>query len=127
MEYDIEELLVKLGSDESKLISGLENHEHLVDDGIEIIQNAKKYYHYKDTVAKQQIVSSIFPEKLIYEKNEYRTPKTLNVVGLLNRFNKAFKRNKKGKKTEISVSSLGVVAQGFEPRTFSSVVRCYIH
>jgi len=115
MKSDIEEVLLKLGSDESKLISGLENHGHLVDDGIEIIQNAEKYYHSKDTVAKQRIVSSIFPEKLIYEKNEYRTPKTLKVVGLLHRINEGLGKKKGGKKAEKSVSSLRVELEGFEP------------
>ncbi len=115
MKSDIEEVLLKLGSDESKLISGLEIHGHLVDDGIEIIQNAEKYYHSKDTVAKQRIVSSIFPEKLIYEKNEYRTPKTLKVVGLLHRINEGLGKKKGGKKAEKSVSSLRVDPERLTP------------
>ena len=80
----------------------------MVDDGIDIIRTAEKYYRSKDTVAKQRIVSSIYPNKLVFDKTGYRTPENLKFVNLLCRVDKAFKGNKKGKKTEISVSSLEV-------------------
>jgi site-specific DNA recombinase len=114
MKYDIEELLLKLSSDESKLISAIDNNGNLVDDGIEIIRTAEKYYHSKDTVAKQRIVSSIYPNKLVFEKTGYRTPENLKLINLLCRVGEASKGNKKGKKTEISVSSLGVESERFE-------------
>ena len=116
MKYEIEETLEKLASEESRLISGIENNGHLVNEGLEVIQNIEMYYHSKDTVTKQRIVSSIYPEKLIFDKSGYRTPKTLNVISLLNRFGEASKGNKKGgKKTELSVSSLRVEPEGVEP------------
>ncbi len=87
----------------------------MVDDGIDIIRTAEKYYRSKDTVAKQRIVSSIYPNKLVFDKTGYRTPENLKFVNLLCRVDKAFKGNKKGKKTEISVSSLEVESEGFEP------------
>lgn len=118
MKYEIEETLEKLASEETKLISSIENNGHLVDEGLDIIQKVETYYHSKDTVAKQRIVSSIYPEKLIFDKSGYRTPKTLNVLSLLSRFGEASKGNKKGKKSDFSVSSLGVVAKGFKPLAF---------
>ncbi|MCX6182129.1 MAG: recombinase family protein [Bacteroidetes bacterium] len=115
MKYEIEETLEKLTGEESRLISGIENNGHLVNEGLEVIQNIEMYYHSKDTVTKQRIVSSIYPEKLIFDKSGYRTPKTLNVISLLNRFGEASKGNKKGKKSDFSVSSLGVDPEGVEP------------
>lgn len=114
MKFEIEETLEKLGVDESKLIGAMENHGNLIDDGLEIIQKAQKYYQSKDTVAKQRIVSSIYPEKLVFENSEYRTPKTLNVIRLLCRISKGLEQKEGGKKTDFSVSSLRVEPERFE-------------
>ena len=115
MKYEIEEKLEKLASEETKLISAIENNGHLVDEGLDVIQKAESYYHSKDTVTKQRIVSSIYPEKLIFDKSGYRTPKTINVVRLLSRFGEASKGNKKGKVVDFNNPSLGVDPEGFEP------------
>ena len=118
MKYEIEETLEKLASEETKLVSAIENNGHLVDEGLDVIQKVETYYHSKDTVAKQRIVSSIYPEKLIFDKSGYRTPKTLNVLSLLSRFGEASKGNKKGKDAKFSNPSLRVVAKGFKPLAF---------
>ncbi len=60
----------------------------------------------KRDVAKQRILSSIYPEKLIFEKTTYRTPKMLNVITLLCKYNVAFKGNKKGDFTDQFSNSL---------------------
>ncbi len=69
-------------------------------------------------MAKQRIVSSIYPEKLIFDKSGYRTPKTLEVISLINRYGEGVKENKKGKTLQIVKSSLQVVAKGFKPLAF---------
>lgn len=75
MKYETETTLERLNSDEAKLLDGLDNHGSLADDGLEILKSLGSYYKSKDTVAKQRIVSSIYPEKLIFDKSGYRTPK----------------------------------------------------
>ena len=115
MKVDIEEALLKFENDEAKLLSGIENYGHLIDDSLEIIKTVEKHYHIKDTVAKQRILSSIYPEKLIFEKTTYRTPKMLNVITLLCKYNGAYRGNKKGEETEKSISSPRVERAGFEP------------
>ena len=115
MKVDIEEALLKFENDEAKLLSGIENYGHLIDDSLEIIKTVEKHYHIKDTVAKQRILSSIYPEKLIFEKTTYRTPKMLNVITLLCKYNGAYRGNKKGEETEKSISSPRVESEGFEP------------
>lgn len=75
----------------------MENHDSLVDDSIEIIRNAHKYYKSKDTVAKQRILSSVYAEKLVFDKTGYRTPKPNDAIRLLHRYSKDSKGNNKGK------------------------------
>lgn len=109
MKYEIEEQIEKLNAEETKLREGIENFTGLVDDSLDIIQNADKYYVDKGTTSKQRIVSSIFPEKLVFENNDYRTPKLNEAVELLCRNDKGFGGNKKGKNLHFTNSSLGVV------------------
>ena len=108
MKYEIEERLGKLSSEESKLRAAMENHGSLVDDSIEIIQTAHKYYKSKDTVTKQRIVSSVYAEKLVFDKTGYRTPKPNDAIRLLHRYSKAFKGNKEGKDANFCDPSLEV-------------------
>ena len=114
-----------MASEETKLISAIENNGHLVDEGLDVIQKAESYYHSKDTVTKQQIVSSIYPEKLIFDKSGYRTPKTINVVRLLSRFGEASKGNKKGKDNVFNYPSLQVDPEGFEPSASACIINVF--
>ena len=100
MKYEIEEAISKLGVDETKLREGIENYNGLVEDSLDIVQNLDKYYISKDTEVKQRIVGSIFPEKLVFENNEYRTPRINKGVLLLCRGTKAFEGDKKRKHPE---------------------------
>ena len=71
------------------------------------------YYRFVGNIqVKQRIIGSIFPEKLIFEKNNYRTPKVNNVVSLICRASKEASDKKKGTKTITSSSSFGVVPTG---------------
>lgn len=108
MKFEIEENLAKLEVDEKNEITNLENHGSLIEDGLDIIQKASNYYKIKHTVAKQRILSSIYPKKLVFENSEYRTPQTLNVISLLCRFDKGFDKKEGGKKFDFSNSSLRV-------------------
>ena len=115
MKYEIEEQIEKLNAEESKLRQGIENHNGLIDDSLDIIQNLDKYYVSKGTVSKQRIVSSIFPEKLVFENGMYRTPRINSGVRLLCRNSKAFEGGKKTKHLENEVLSCGVAPRGIEP------------
>jgi len=115
MKFEIEEAIAKFNMEVGKLKEGIENHDKRVDDCLEILLNIDTYYTQRDTTVKQRIVSSIFPEKLIFENNTYRTPKINNVIPLICRLDKAFKGNKKGKDNFFVYPSLGVDPEGFEP------------
>ncbi|MFY9310223.1 MAG: recombinase family protein, partial [Bacteroidia bacterium] len=85
---------------------------------LKLLKNLDTIYNNADTEGKQDIIGSIFPEKIIYKEGRYRTPKLNNVVKLLCFNNKPFKGGKKGKHPKIEVLSCVVVSKGFKPLTF---------
>ena len=56
------------------------NLKDYVQIGAAIIENLPKYLSVADLSAKQQIIGSICPEKLIFEKNKYRTIRFNDVI-----------------------------------------------
>lgn len=70
------------------------------------------------TDVQQRIIGSMFPEKILFSKNNYRTHKVNQVAELIRSINKPSGRNKKGQfceKTELSYQVAGI---GLEPMTF---------
>ena len=117
MKFEIEEVIARFNVEIGKLKEGFENHDKRIDDCLEILLNLDTYYTERDVAFKQRIVSSIFPEKLIFENNSYRTPKINSVIPLICRMAGASKGNKKGKDSLFDYLSLGVTSEGFEPPT----------
>lgn len=87
---------------------GIENHGKKVDDCLELLSKVGDFYKKKGVLVKQRIVSSMFPEKLIFENNNYRTPTKHEVPSKLCTDNKALGGNKKGKDCNFHSPSLGV-------------------
>ncbi|MBA3665618.1 MAG: recombinase family protein [Bacteroidetes bacterium] len=114
MKYEIETELDKLNRDEIQYREGLENYDEKIDDCLELLLNLDKYYETKNTEIKQKIIGSVFPEKLVFENNEYRTTKLNDVVVLICPTDKGFGKKKGGKKSDFSESSLRVDPERFE-------------
>ncbi len=72
------------------ILLGLENYDEKIDDCLELLLNLDKYYKTKNTEIKQKIIGSVFPEKLVFENNEYRTTKLNDVVTLICPTDKGF-------------------------------------
>ena len=53
------------------------------DFGLSFLFNVKEYYQNAELEIKQKIVGSIFPEKIIFSENKYRTTKTNELLSLL--------------------------------------------
>jgi site-specific DNA recombinase len=124
MKFEIETELDKLNREEAQFRQGIENYDDKIDDCLDLLLNLDKYYVSKNTEIKQKILGSVFPEKLIFQNNEYRTTKTNDVVALICPTDKGFGKKKGGKKTDFSVSSLRVVPTGIEPVTQGFSVLC---
>ncbi len=62
-------------------------------------------------------MGSIFPEKLIFNGNQYRTARVNEAVKLIYNVGKGFNENKNGQTDENFDLSTQVIPLGFEPRT----------
>ncbi len=59
------------------------NFMQYVNYGFSLLKNLDKYYSKSNIAVKQKIISSIFPEKLIYQDKKYRTTKINQALSLL--------------------------------------------
>ncbi len=57
--------------------------EEYVNYAIDVLQNIDTLFDEADLDTKQAIVCSVFAEKLVYNKNESRTPKLNEAVSLI--------------------------------------------
>jgi site-specific DNA recombinase len=83
--------------------------------GVTLLSNLPQYYSTATTENKQRILGSIFPEKLIFSENTYRTAKPNEILDLLCNVNEAF--GKEGKNTNAKKCNLShrVARKGIEP------------
>lgn len=115
MKFEIEGELDKLNREEMQIREGIENYDTKIDDCLDLLLNLDKYYDTKNTEVKQKIIGSMFPEKLTFENNEYRTTKTNEAVDLICRIDKGLGKKKGGKKSDFSESSLRVESTDKKP------------
>jgi hypothetical protein len=71
MKSDIE--ITKLQREKMKYKDGKENIGGKIDECVNLLANINKHYVSTPIAIKQRIISSIFPKKLIFENNNYRT------------------------------------------------------
>ena len=119
MKGDIESILNELLIKQILLKGGDENYDKQIDYCVSLMKDIDNVYKNVNTEGKQRIIGSVFPERLIFEKNKYRTPRLNKVVSLICTNNKHSKGNKKGKHTFNDMLSCGVENIGFEPTTSS--------
>jgi hypothetical protein len=72
---------------------------------------------YTQFVACRDLIGSIYPENLIYDGTGFRTKRVNAAVQLIYLINKQLDSNKKETNQNISVLSLMVGDEGFEPPT----------
>ncbi len=82
---------------------------------IQLLQNLPLYYDAADLITKQQIIGSIFLEKMIFENNSLRTKKINEAVALMCRTGGGLKGIIKKESSENSELSTLVPGTGFEP------------
>ncbi len=97
------------------ILSTDEDYQHYIDKGFDLLRNIDKHFVEADLAGKQHIIGSIFSEKLIFEKNGYRTTKENPVLALIAKPVASFKENKKGKTGGNSNLSCVVPQTGIEP------------
>ena len=98
--------------------------EEYVNYAIDVLQNIDTLFDEADLDTKQAIVCSVFAEKLVYNKNESRTPKLNEAVSLLLNISKDYSQKKNGTFQQNCEKSHRVIPLGLEPRTPSLKVMC---
>jgi site-specific DNA recombinase len=114
MKLEIEVKIKTLQIEISKHQQGVENMGGKLDACLDLLKNLHKYYVAGDTEIKQRIISSIFPEKLVFEKKAYRTTKLNEAFALICNDNKPSSKNKNGKNLVLNKSSRRVVSPRIE-------------
>jgi hypothetical protein len=111
--------LTKETADLKMRISGLKESEsgfmEYLRYGIKVLGNLSYYYNTAKLENKQKIVGSIFPEKLIYSENTYRTAQPNEIISLLYYVNEELKKEKVAETGNLSYQVAGT---RFENRSF---------
>jgi site-specific DNA recombinase len=115
MKNDIESLLNDLRKKEIVLKGGNKNYDKEIDYCTKLLKEIDKIYQNATPERKQLIIGSIFPERLVFENNKYRTPVINEVILRICTDNGLFKGKKKGKYIFNDVLSKGVASTGIEP------------
>lgn len=92
--------------------------------GIPLLTNLPLYYNTANLEGKQKFLGSIFPEKLVFSKNTYRTQQSSELLELLCNIDRGFKRSKKGKVANRGDQFHLVIPMGLEPMTHTLKVYC---
>ena len=85
---------------------------------LSLLQKLGKLYESSCFEVRQKLIGSIFPEKLIFSKNKYRTTHLNSVLALLVGKNGDFKGFKKAKAPQNARLPNMAPPLGFEPRTY---------
>ncbi|GAE66754.1 recombinase family protein [Chryseobacterium indologenes] len=104
LEFDLSHL-----SDQNTEISRLLKSE------LAKIINLYKYYVEGDMEQKRQIISSMFPEKLVFDGEKHRTPRINSAVQLIYSKEREIRGNKKGTNLSFLDLSQQVAPPGIEP------------
>ena len=85
--------------------------------GCSLLADLPSYYNGASIEVKQSIVGSIFPEKLVFDNNNYRTNRVNEVVGLLCSNDKGFSLKKIGQDFNFEILPIQAPRAGLEPAT----------
>ncbi len=95
-----------------------ENIDSILGKAVNTLSRLDTLYENANSMKKRQIISSIFPEKLIFDGFNYRTPRLNEAVRLIFNMDKAFGENKNGTNDYKKHLSHQVTPQGLEPWTY---------
>jgi site-specific DNA recombinase len=117
MKIELDENIQKLNMELQLSSSEILNLDKQLDQIVRTLSNLENIYKQGDVALKRKLIGSIFPKKLIYEKNSVRTVEMNHAVELIFSNIKGSRGRKKEKHTDFGVLSHGVVPPGLEPGT----------
>ncbi len=86
--------------------------EKLINNSVITLSSLHLIYSGADTSKKREIVSSIYPEKLVFDGIEYRTPRINEVAWIIYQINSELHKNTNGKADDFSQLSRIVTLTG---------------
>jgi site-specific DNA recombinase len=101
-----------------------ENIDAILDKAVNTLSRLDTLYENATSLKKREIISSIFPEKLVFDGFNYRTTRINEAVRLIYNMDAAFEENKNGTNDNLSHLSHQVIWLGLEPRTHTLKVYC---
>ena len=113
-----EPVIQKLANKQLSLSQLDENLSDYLTPVIDLLRHLPEYYQNASLNTKQQLIGSIYPEKLIFENKAYRTTTLNEVIALICRTSKGSDGNKKGQASKNGKLSKEVIRIGFKPMTF---------
>lgn len=90
--------------------------EKLVNKVVKGLSKLDELYINADVADKRRIICYLYPNKLQFDGEIYRTPKSNTVVDLILLINRKLNKNKKGKDVLFEPLSLVVARTGIEPQ-----------
>ncbi len=105
-------------------ISTIFDYQPVLDKALNILDQLDKIYKEADIILKREIIGSMFPEKLEFNGEHYRTARINEAARLICSIGKGFSEIKKGTNLKISALSPYVIPLGLEPRTHTLKVYC---
>ena len=115
MKIEIENSIVNETRNMIEISNSMASIDKKIIRNIELLANIKNTYLERDVEIKRRIISSMFPDKLVFEKNSVRTLFTNQLISLIINEGKPSSGSKKEKHTDFGVLSLEVESEGFEP------------
>lgn len=89
--------------------------ESMVENALSTLSNLDETYQKADVNQKREIIGSIYPEKLVFSENNYRTGKINEVAALIYHINSTLPKEKTGTSDESSSKFRLVPRAGVEP------------
>lgn len=96
----------------------------LVDKALKLLENIDTYYASCNAQRKREIIDSIFPEKLQFDGEAYRTTRINEAVRVMFNIGEGLGEIKMGQIHDLSELSHNVIWLGLEPRTHTLKVYC---
>jgi site-specific DNA recombinase len=117
MKHEIEESLSRLKREHNDSLREVVDMDKKLDHLFRTLSGLENLYKQGDIAQRRRLIGSIFPDKLVYEKNSVRTVELNLAVKLIFSNIKGSKRRKKEKHTDFGVLSHKVEKMGLEPTT----------
>lgn len=109
---------LEITKEEAKLSSvaiSVKNIEKTLESACNALEKLDKLYLTANVQQKRELIGSIFPQKLVFEKNQSRTVIANEILVLISLISKELRKKKKGSQANFLLDSQVVIPLGLEP------------